>query len=359
MTANNESIAIESSSPPLATPSKEPQSTAALRSLSRITLAGVGGALAGLSVARRRGTFGASTDAVLGQLVGDVARETLRPSLRLPMTWAIGCTTFVGIIEFSSLVSPTSLLLVALREMGVSGSGNSAYGGDLGDRAVDSKQSDSNYFFWDEKSTQTLGDFVLGGAIAGAIFKGNSISATLPKNDGVSAGGASSKIVSSMANNKICSAGSYKQKKTIGRGRVIRPTTKYDAKPKAKISPIQLQSLVGGARILKSRSRGDSGMVPPTLKPRTGIMAGLFPGLALGLVAGLIQISLNRLDATIIEMESKKQSEEEREGMDNPGERPIPIEEDIDDKVFEARVKEMTTAEIQREIDALRERSAS
>ena len=32
--------------------------------------------------------------------------------------------------------------------------------------------------WWDEPSTHTVGDFALGGAVAGAIFKGNSIGAS-------------------------------------------------------------------------------------------------------------------------------------------------------------------------------------
>ena len=89
-------------------------------------------------------------------------------------------------------------------------------------------------------------------------------------------------------------------------------------------------------------------MLPPTLKPRTGIMTGLIPGLTLDLVAGIIQISLNRLNDVILEMELQQQSEGDQEGINS----------DFSEKAFEEHVKEMTTAEIQREIDTLKARSA-
>jgi len=378
------------SPPPTAPPTKQ-KDTALLESLARITLAGLGGALAGLSVAKRRGTFGASTDAILGRRAGDVARieEALRsssPSLRLPTTWAVGCVTFAGIVEFSSLVSPTALLLDGLREMGVLGGSaddddgcgwmasvaGRITGGGVGSDSVGSERDvslpstgDSKILFWDEKSTQTLGDFALGGAIAGAIFKGNSIGTSLPNSDvatgsGSRGGAASYKMASSMVNKNIPSTGNYKQKQTIGRGRVITLATKNASRLKrdAKVSSSLLQASGNiGGRILKNVS--GSGMVPPILKPRTGIMVGLLPGLALGLVAGLVQILLNRLDATVTDMKLSQLKEEEGNGEDKVEQNTVSTKNKIDEEAFETRVKQMTTAEIQREIDALKSRAAS
>ena len=139
-----------------------------------------------------------------------MSREALRPSLRLPITWAIGCTTFSGIVEFTSLVSPTSLLLNVLRQMGVLEFDDDVHGISLESqhRYQSSSSLGSKIFFWDEKSTQTLGDFALGGATAGTIFQGNSINSTLPKENGVSQGVGNnpSKIVSSLVKkrNSFC-----------------------------------------------------------------------------------------------------------------------------------------------------------
>lgn len=90
----------------------------------RISLAGFGGALAGLSLSRRPQQPGAVRP-----------RRPLRPDSTLPMNWAFACAGFVTLIEISRWASPTSLLTPSRR-------------------------------------LQTIGDYTIGGAAAGAAFRG-------------------------------------------------------------------------------------------------------------------------------------------------------------------------------------------
>lgn len=89
-----------------------------MESIMRISLAGFGGALVGLSLSRR-----------------PHARLPRRIDSNLPITWAMACGSFCGLIEISRWSSPTSLITSS-------------------------------------KSIRTVGDYTLGGAAAGAAFRG-------------------------------------------------------------------------------------------------------------------------------------------------------------------------------------------
>lgn len=90
-----------------------------MESIMRMSLAGFGGALVGLSLARRPQT----------------RLPARRLDSNLPITWALACCSFCGLIEISRWSSPISLITPS-------------------------------------KPVQTVGDYTVGGAAAGAAFRG-------------------------------------------------------------------------------------------------------------------------------------------------------------------------------------------
>jgi hypothetical protein len=166
-----------------------------IQSIAVISIAGFGGALAGLSMSRR----------VVTQILPTMHNLQLL-SNQLPWLWNISCASFAGIVEFSTLVSPTKFVIETLRD---------SYGGmmplslnllkkneregegedmgssksnvlDTSDSIIDDDEStrssgkswQERLFQWEEQSIAILGDYALGGAIAGAIFKGSQLRPT-------------------------------------------------------------------------------------------------------------------------------------------------------------------------------------
>ena len=207
-----------------------------LESVMKISLAGFGGAIAGLSVSRRRGALGAAAAASgaarsMANPAGGGRGVRGRPYVdqELPTVWGMACMAFAGIVEFSRLVSPTSMLIQSLRGVVPSSDGD-VRTEEIGGRSSDSPSGSEWYF---TESARTVGDYAVGGALAGGIFKG-----------------------------------SYVQTNTARRIAAARKK-------------------IGGK---------SSAMVPPIRVPRTGVLSGLVPGAALGLAAGLAQVGIKALD---------------------------------------------------------------
>jgi len=94
-----------------------------LESIMRISLAGFGGALVGLSLSRQK------------QQSPSARPRPMRVDSTLPMNWAFACAGFCSLVEFSRWASPTSLVTSS-------------------------------------RPIQTVGDYTVGGAAAGAAFRG-------------------------------------------------------------------------------------------------------------------------------------------------------------------------------------------
>ena len=155
----------------------------------RITLAGFGGALAGISISRRGG-LGTAQQALArattssnvikqssqsssrqqrGRQVIRSAPPVLRPSIdrELPSAWAVACMAFAGVVEFSRLVSPTTFvsqfITPQLEE----------------EVAIESENAaDTNTILTNIVVRQygtTIIDYMIGGSIAGALFKGSAV----------------------------------------------------------------------------------------------------------------------------------------------------------------------------------------
>jgi hypothetical protein len=113
-----------------------------MESIVRVTLAGLGGSLVGLSQEKKF----ESMRVVTGAASAAAARRKRSPSApmsNLPLTWAISCMTFCVIIETSRLTSPTSLVWTAL-------------GRD--ENSLDTSLS---------APIRTIGDYTFGGAVGG------------------------------------------------------------------------------------------------------------------------------------------------------------------------------------------------
>ena len=248
-----------------------------MESITRVALAGFGGAIAGLSISRRRaGALSlARVDAAVsggskrqrrrGGSTADSSRQRNQqggtsagggsPSAPyvdqdLPSTWAFACLTFAGITESTRLLSPTTFFSDLLESV------NGSFVEDNASGNNNEKANASTCKEDEEKEKETIAgmswlsqmpkvdlpastptiisedirsicDYVIGGSIAGAIFKGGSIQTS------------------------------------------------------------------AGARWAK-RAGGNVGMT--TAATRASFMAGLIPGATLGLLAGVLQVGAGHLE---------------------------------------------------------------
>lgn len=109
-----------------------------MESALRITLAGFGGVLVGLSLSQRRGAdaLAHSTTGVMQPMIQRGSQRSRSITNRdLPTQWAVSCLTFATIFECSRLMSPIS-------------------------------------HFTHNRHFQTIGDYAVGGLVAGSILRG-------------------------------------------------------------------------------------------------------------------------------------------------------------------------------------------
>ena len=197
-----------------------------MESITRVALAGFGGAIAGLSISRRRaGALSlARVDAAVsggikrrrrrgGSAAADTSRQRNQkggtsaggtsPSAPyvdqdLPSTWAFACLTFAGITESTRLLSPTTLFSDLLETV----NGSFVEGNISGNNYEKANETTCKEDEEKEKETiagmswlsqmpqvdlpastptissediRSVSDYVIGGSIAGAVFKGGSI----------------------------------------------------------------------------------------------------------------------------------------------------------------------------------------
>ncbi len=165
-----------------------PHIMATLESLMRITLAGFGGALAGISISRRGGlgtaankvqalTKASATPSNVLKQSRQQRRQAIRsapPVLRpqidreLPSAWAVACMAFAGVVEFTRLVSPTTFVSQFVTTPSLEG------------EADNEVTEDSKTILFNKEETikqygTTIIDYMIGGGIAGALFKGSAV----------------------------------------------------------------------------------------------------------------------------------------------------------------------------------------
>jgi hypothetical protein len=141
-----------------------------LESIARITLAGCGGSIVGLSLEKRLESMRVRTAAGLSaaarrKRAPSVRNSTLllpSSSMRLPMSWSISCMVFCSIIEASRLTSPSTILL---RTMGF-------YSSDDNDNNNNNTDDSLIGVSWKQRSPPksyniTVADYTIGGLLAG------------------------------------------------------------------------------------------------------------------------------------------------------------------------------------------------
>jgi hypothetical protein len=202
-----------------------------LESVMRISLAGFGGALVGLSLSRRRGvglganivvpprpsssvargaanaasaTTGTSTSKGIGIITassnvtknaGSGKRRLQRQQMivrttppssattnndrELPTAWAVACMAFAGVVEFTRMLSPS----MTIRDLVVGGTINDENDDhDHTPPVMDRQQQPSlttatttRGYFLDTSTACAVSDYAIGGAVAGAIFRGSAV----------------------------------------------------------------------------------------------------------------------------------------------------------------------------------------
>lgn len=170
-----------------------PHIMATLESLMRITLAGFGGALAGISISRRGGLGTAankvqtlaktsatttSSSSNVKKLSRQQRRQAIRsapPVLRptidreLPSAWAVACMAFAGVVEFTRLVSPTTFVSqFVTTPSSLEGEADNEVAEDSKTILVNKEETIKQY-------GTTIIDYMIGGGIAGALFKGSAV----------------------------------------------------------------------------------------------------------------------------------------------------------------------------------------
>jgi hypothetical protein len=214
-----------------------------LESVMRISLAGFGGALAGMSLARRGASASASaiarrvanlpvvsppgaglpaaaadetaktknggakaSAAVAAVVAGSGKRRLQRQQTivraspppdalphrysdrELPTAWAVACTAFAGVVEFVRAVSPSTvvrdlLLAPPLRDDGEEERRTTTTATTTSDEDEDDDDGDgiaASAYGWsitplDPSALCAISDYAIGGAVAGAVFRGSAV----------------------------------------------------------------------------------------------------------------------------------------------------------------------------------------
>jgi len=299
-------------------------------------------------------------------------------------------------VEFSSLLSPTKMVRGMLNDLGVTVNANLAIpdflqndtststststsaststsdgegrgDNDVSSSPVSTSTSASRIWQWDENCTAKLGDYAIGGALAGAIFQGGQV------------GGASSSSSSAASTPQVVQAisppspspsdskklsmshsvlsGDAKQSRLRGKGKVVTLASR-----KRQLN--QQQKLNINTSKVKQQFKAVDAVIPQAMKVRRGIMVGLIPGLGLGLFAGLIQIGVTKATEyfeALLELEQQQEEQQIRnDGASSEGSKEGNGEgvdswtQEQEDEL-DAKVKNMSTEEIQKEIEALKE----
>lgn len=163
-----------------------------IESLMRITLAGFGGALAGISISRRGGSLANASLQQAQALTKNVIKQSrtqrrqairssppvLRPTIdrELPTAWAVACMAFAGVVEFTRLISPTTFVSQFITPPLQLESSDD----DIQLQSVQKKDDDDDDAALTAnpdamKYGSTIIDYMVGGGIAGALFKGSAV----------------------------------------------------------------------------------------------------------------------------------------------------------------------------------------
>ena len=184
-----------------------------LESIMRISLAGFGGAMAGLSISRRA----ALSRTIPSSIVSSNATSTTKKKhlihrhhpmaarsnegtalnshaidRELPAAWSMACMAFTGVIEFTRFASPSRLVIDMVTQLKLAD-------GDVKDENISVEKKENKHTEDDEggqeetptvpsghiwfqpinnQTITTITDYTIGGALGGALFNGSPIRTT-------------------------------------------------------------------------------------------------------------------------------------------------------------------------------------
>lgn len=167
-----------------------------VESVMRISLAGFGGALAGMSLSRRGVVASAvaakvvvnakSTVDTVGRNIGKKRLQSQQTVVRttpptagivdrdLPTAWAVACGVFAAVVEFTRTMSPTTIIR-QLVDVTIGDAGTDDTGMNLDNADAITTIMGMSSLTLDSTIMTTVSDYAIGGAIAGAIFQGSAI----------------------------------------------------------------------------------------------------------------------------------------------------------------------------------------
>jgi len=168
-----------------------------VESVMRISLAGFGGALAGMSLSRRGVVASAvaakvvvnaksTVDTVGRNIIGKKRLQSQQTVVRttpptagivdrdLPTAWAVACGVFAGVVEFTRTMSPTTIIR-QLVDVTIGDAGTDDTGMNLDNADAITTIMGMSSLTLDSTTMTTVSDYGIGGAIAGAIFQGSAI----------------------------------------------------------------------------------------------------------------------------------------------------------------------------------------
>lgn len=281
------------------------------KSIAVITMSGFAGALAGLSISRSR----VRSAMAIGKTYTQVAN--------LPLVFALSTATFASIIEYSSVLSPTNFLV------------KNFIGTDMLQLPKEIEDF-ADAAGWNTKCSTTLGDYAIGGAMAGAIFSGSANRALENRLN-------NPQEVKKTTVNIVVDSAAEKQKSLIGKGKVITLASKNNKK---KIVPIKSAPTLKNepAKVKASKIISRTNPLGSNPSPRPRIMGGLTTGLVLGLGAGIVQILISKLEDYASSQSNINVNE---------GEKQVQWTQEQEEEL-DAKIKSMSTEEIRQEIEKLR-----
>jgi hypothetical protein len=184
---NNYEGEEDSSIDTTASSSQSQQLSDVMESIVKVSLAGLGGTIVGLSLENRMSNLRVTTPA---GMTAEARRKRFSPvlsqprsSFNLPLTWGIACTVFVSLIEISRFVSLSTILIENVwlgspnwqkKDDGGDGDGN-ASSSSSSPPSSDQQQHDQQIVIQCDiirsnptiKAFTTVADYTLGGAVAG------------------------------------------------------------------------------------------------------------------------------------------------------------------------------------------------
>ena len=133
---------------------------------------------------------------------GSAVRSAPYVDNELPSTWAMACLSFAGILEFMRLVQPTKMLVDGVVATGAYDVLRGAKEEGCAASTAPPTHPPEPPFLIEAEDAWTVSDYILGGSLAGAVFKGSSVQTSAGERLARRAVAASAAVARSSAQNR-------------------------------------------------------------------------------------------------------------------------------------------------------------